>query len=276
MELPPRTRRILVTLGFRVFFRGTTSAHAENTPASTIPTVPMRNYLRARGEYPIQSLLVGLYTELPPRTRRILVRHSATLRSRRTTSAHAENTQSHTVQTGVIRNYLRARGEYDKYFGRKNWKKELPPRTRRILHNLLINFFVSGTTSAHAENTKNYQTAMKATGNYLRARGEYCSSQPSPGLAQELPPRTRRIPWNRDLTPAPMRNYLRARGEYLRGIAPAPHPWELPPRTRRILEAQAHIAESKGTTSAHAENTHSRTRYRNHRWNYLRARGEYS
>ena len=173
MELPPRTRRILVTLGFRVFFRGTTSAHAENTQSHTVQTGVIRNYLRARGEYPIQSLLVGLYTELPPRTRRILVRHSATLRSRRTTSAHAENTQSHTVQTGVIRNYLRARGEYPIQSLLVGLYTELPPRTRRILVRHSATLRSRRTTSAHAENTTSTLAGKIGKRNYLRARGEY-------------------------------------------------------------------------------------------------------
>ena len=51
---------------------GTTSAHAENTPAETIQPFVRWNYLRARGEY---------FTPM-----------SATQKEAGTTSAHAENT----------------------------------------------------------------------------------------------------------------------------------------------------------------------------------------
>ena len=71
---------------------GTTSAHAENTsPRNRMPGCPW-NYLRARGEYHVQSFSHDLGLELPPRTRRI--RNIKPMRGlvRGTTSAHAENT----------------------------------------------------------------------------------------------------------------------------------------------------------------------------------------
>ena len=71
-------------------------------------------------------------------------------------------------------------------------------------------------------------------------------------------------------------NYLRVRGEYLDMQARGSCPGELPPRARRILEAQAHIAESEGTTSACAENTWTVASLLVLPWNYLRVRGEYT
>ena len=52
MELPPRTRRIHTNMVDRLEQKGTTSAHAENTPLEGAPYVWGGNYLRARGEYP--------------------------------------------------------------------------------------------------------------------------------------------------------------------------------------------------------------------------------
>ena len=91
----------------------------------------------------------------------------------------------------------------------------------------------------------------------------------------ELPPRTRRIRHtthqgdhyggttsahaentgiSKDKRPV-QRNYLRARGEYFSlGFALYPLA-ELPPRTRRIPLIKMFLMGSRGTTSAHAENT---------------------
>ena len=72
----------------------------------------LRNYLRARGEYALDYLHGLLRTELPPRTRRILVLHAGSEKIHGTTSAHAENTGCEQQTRRVQRNYLRARGEY--------------------------------------------------------------------------------------------------------------------------------------------------------------------
>ena len=155
---------------------------------------------------------------------------------------------------------------------------ELPPRTRRILppKSLIICFL--GTTSAHAENTCQWTERLPAAWNYLRARGEYMLIPVIAEVAQELPPRTRRIrrPVSiLELThgttsahaentcfagspPPHTRNYLRARGEYRICRGPCARQGELPPRTRRIHRPLASPGNGHGTTSAHAENTRGR------------------
>ena len=152
-----------------------------------------------------------------------------------------------------------------------------------------------GTTSAHAENTFSEEHAPEPFGNYLRARGEYCSTATANSGARELPPRTRRIPLglgsvasdigttsahaentaSSTSTGRRLGNYLRARGEYVTGIMLAPSPEELPPRTRRIRNSGATGGHTYGTTSAHAENTWWGLSARKWWRNYLRARGEY-
>ena len=52
LELPPRTRRILMSVVEAKAAEGTTSAYAENTKPGSWRTPPMGNYLRVRGEYP--------------------------------------------------------------------------------------------------------------------------------------------------------------------------------------------------------------------------------
>ena len=51
--------------------------------------------------------------------------------------------------------------------------QELPPRTRRILEPSIKHCDLRGTTSAYAENTKNFSNKEVNTWNYLRVRGEY-------------------------------------------------------------------------------------------------------
>ena len=54
------------------YFRGTTSAHAENTSQHGCQDHYQWNYLRTRGEYIALGPSFGGILELPPRTRRIL------------------------------------------------------------------------------------------------------------------------------------------------------------------------------------------------------------
>ena len=131
------------------------------------------------------------------------------------------------------------------------------------------------TTSAHAENTFSSTLAWYSCRNYLRARGEYFVGGFDLFEQQELPPRTRRIPLvfgfayfeqgttsahaenTRRVSARPPHywNYLRARGEYCEGQSRHAVHPELPPRTRRILFSPIHTSIALGTTSAHAENT---------------------
>ena len=172
-ELPPRTRRIRIQIVFLGLIAGTTSAHAENTSPGGKETAARWNYLRARGEYSSTTAPISTSGELPPRTRRILSSVPSTIRRPGTTSAHAENTISRALSKSSIRNYLRARGEYNNGEAWGTLKWELPPRTRRILlkpHSILAKI---GTTSAHAENTVVASFQHRKASNYLRARGEY-------------------------------------------------------------------------------------------------------
>ena len=152
---------------------------------------------------------------------------------------------------------------------------ELPPRTRRIRTHGTQYRRPLGTTSAHAENTFRDVLVASRKRNYLRARGEYLSQEALKHYNLELPPRTRRIPLgeptaaeqagttsahaeNTVWTGTPnhkSRNYLRARGEYGADFKPSRLTWELPPRTRRIPGDRFGLGDSRGTTSAHAENT---------------------
>ena len=131
--------------------------------------------------------------ELPPRTRRIRLADIDFTQAEGTTSAHAENTFFAPIDAKKTRNYLRARGEYARSLKRCSNFSELPPRTRRIRFAFHSCFHFKGTTSAHAENTFSEEHAPEPFGNYLRARGEYCSTATANSGARELPPRTRRI-----------------------------------------------------------------------------------
>ena len=275
-ELPPRTRRIRGVFLTERMLHGTTSAHAENTGEVPTPQPAPGNYLRARGEYTTRLWDLPASVELPPRTRRIQRRGDSAHQALGTTSAHAENT-AHGAYQGLSKgNYLRARGEYSRPPKQFRPRKELPPRTRRILEGKNVTRPDSGTTSAHAENTAYQACYQPRHGNYLRARGEYGNGLFIQAFLKELPPRTRRIPsWfstsvNKSGTtsahaentrlarhrPVGWWNYLRARGEYCRQ---RPRSWpapELPPRTRRIPAPPLSGTHQPGTTSAHAENTH--------------------
>ena len=234
VELPPRTRRIPQQILGQAGVSGTTSAHAENTRRRGCQKRKNRNYLRARGEYLMWGIFGCQSWELPPRTRRILAVPAVHGEVDGTTSAHAENTLRQKRKRDSYWNYLRARGEYFTALMRCRSTSELPPRTRRILAPFRYHPRCTGTTSAHAENTHGDSISHRRRWNYLRARGEYRSTQAVFSQIVELPPRTRRIP--------------------------------APINSRHC---------SRGTTSAHAENTPNCKSFRPPTRNYLRARGEY-
>ena len=213
-----------------------------------------------------------------------------------TTSACAENTligHSNKLRLG---NYLRVRGEYCWGFGVIPSPSELPPRARRIPHNLDRCGAEGGTTSACAENTWYWCCATAQPWNYLRVRGEYGKSLGISLICLELPPRARRIQPdpqdNRyphgttsacaentrgDAVGANSRgNYLRVRGEYFPYGYGVGCPTELPPRARRIPIFWVGCHGRPGTTSACAENTLAQAGRVCSAWNYLRVRGEYA
>ena len=132
--------------------------------------------------------------ELPPRTRRIPLRDPTIWIDVGTTSAYAENTVGGCQAWVVWGNYLRVRGEYNSPKRPAADTRELPPRTRRILHTAAPSSISAGTTSAYAENTGHRTAPMWLAWNYLRVRGEYSNSPSRANGMPELPPRTRRIP----------------------------------------------------------------------------------
>ena len=137
MELPPRTRRILSSCPWKVPLIGTTSAYAENTSQPAESADPAGNYLRVRGEYASSRRRGHQAPELPPRTRRILPLPERERGAQGTTSAYAENTWPRVATADLARNYLRVRGEYPWLNHGQTTTLELPPRTRRILGEVL-------------------------------------------------------------------------------------------------------------------------------------------
>ena len=236
------------------------------------------NYLRVRGEYSFRGKNVVSGLELPPRARRIRRGPREENRNAGTTSAYAENTAVSSVAAMTARNYLRVRGEYSPNPDPVWLSAELPPRTRRILAHELGVTILMGTTSAYAENTADDVYVALHQRNYLRVRGEYDSFSSSAAFAWELPPRTRRIPYqtlpmlktlgttsayaeNTISRAGILRtggNYLRVRGEYWTALRAETLDGELPPRTRRIHASAVAVWSGCGTTSAYAENTHIR------------------
>ena len=155
------------------------------------------------------------------------------------------------------------------------FRRELPPRARRIRALNHSNFLCHGTTSACAENTAAAGWRGCRGGNYLRVRGEYFRLLSARSEPLELPPRARRIRgvmfatyvsdgttsacaentlegWPETLS---FWNYLRVRGEYNPARSTSQSEMELPPRARRIPNGALCTLKMKGTTSACAENT---------------------
>ena len=105
-----------------------------------------------------------------------------------------ENTKRGRRSISLLRNYLRARGEYKSSLKSSAPSQELPPRTRRILAIAISLTALGGTTSAYAENTLDENCEPLFDWNYLRVRGEYLLICEESCTQRELPPRARRIP----------------------------------------------------------------------------------
>ena len=152
---------------------GTTSACAENTTMSRGNSKITGNYLRVRGEYTPFIIHTPRPKELPPRARRIHTFLSFLENVNGTTSACAENTIAFCVSIVACRNYLRVRGEYICGWSSCGTFRELPPRARRIPVSGPGGTYLTGTTSACAENTIQTCILSIPRWNYLRVRGEY-------------------------------------------------------------------------------------------------------
>ena len=134
VELPPRARRIPPHPHIHATSLGTTSACAENTENQHNQQGLCGNYLRVRGEYRSLTLPARNGMELPSRARRIPKQVWCPNSTRGTTSACAENTAGLNFSLGLLRNYLRVRGEYRRIRLLQTQMWELPPRARRIQH----------------------------------------------------------------------------------------------------------------------------------------------
>ena len=134
-----------------------------------------------------------IFSELPPRARRIPYTRGVLMNHLGTTSACAENTSEQFAQCKQAGNYLRVRGEYYNPNYRTAIRLELPPRARRIPQRASSCQKLRGTTSACAENTASPRTFTPKHRNYLRVRGEYWLACGGLGVVVELPPRARRI-----------------------------------------------------------------------------------
>ena len=128
-----------------------------------------------RGEYVTHAPLPPTIKELPPRARRIQGFLFTIDVVAGTTSACAENTEYLPNCEPFAWNYLRVRGEYRRARSLTVCSVELPPRARRILHQINPYTGETGTTSACAENTGFDKIILTELRNYLRVRGEYCT-----------------------------------------------------------------------------------------------------
>ena len=230
-----------------------------------------------RGEYyPTATRLYGAW-ELPPHARRIPGTRFNTSPLVGTTSACAENTRCVHPSGGGGENYLRMRGEYRRRCSSPCLRLELPPHARRIHPIARGNTWGLRTTSACAENTRQYRDLGRRFRNYLRMRGEYQRTFLPTIIDGELPPHARRIPQVTvssvtflgttsacaENTAAPSSgrpwywNYLRMRGEYVFLVCLCRVFSELPPHARRIHFIAPIGDVDHGTTSACAENTRS-------------------
>ena len=252
--LPPPTRGILAaSLDFSAAARST-PAHAGNTLPQ--PVLGLRNpvYPRPRGEYPPPCRPAPLVQGLPPPTRGIRKPPPLWAGTRRSTPAHAGNTNDGSWLRASLKVYPRPRGEYLSIGGNTTPSMGLPPPTRGIRFLKGFPVIPIGSTPAHAGNTNALFGAPPIGWVYPRPRGEYGTSPVTLHIRIGLPPPTRGIP------PAPLNSspslrstpahagntaipncaalcwavYPRPRGEYWGLHRPASPRLGLPPPTRGI------------------------------------------
>ena len=151
MELPPHTRRRACRTSGHLATLGTTSAYAEKRIGNRLTIRWGRNYLRIRGEESHAFPGEGGRWELPPHTRRRVVRKCWKILKYGTTSAYAEKSGEVIIKDNLARNYLRIRGEEKRRRCVRYQRWELPPHTRRRVCSWCRTASRLGTTSAYAE-----------------------------------------------------------------------------------------------------------------------------
>ena len=294
MEIPPRARRRVQSVGAFRNGAGNTSACAEKSFHGAGVTWACRKYLRVRGEERPLANSGQSQGEIPPRARRRGLSPRPLRCGKGNTSACAEKSAAHSVRALKHWKYLRVRGEESFLPMRPLIMEEIPPRARKRVGAATMVHSGAGNTSACAEKREYYQEQGGEFRKYLRVRGEEQTHPEVFSASKEIPPRARR----RDLhvigvvlgegnTSAcaekrdgeirffeAQRKYLRVRGEeptYLGFVTDNP---EIPPRARRRGGAFRCGVGLTGNTSACAEKRgcsgHTRWPYRK----YLRVRGE--
>ena len=192
MEIPPRARRRVQSVGAFRNGAGNTSACAEKSVIRRGRLSTTWKYLRVRGEESTSCALVGDQEEIPPRARRrgVVICNAAVETGN--TSACAE--KSPWAATRGLRpwKYLRVRGEEPCLLvpGPANW--EIPPRARRRGPALQIVSRRAGNTSACAEKSPAHMVKTPTIRKYLRVRGEEHEGNAGAIAHEEIPPRARR------------------------------------------------------------------------------------
>ncbi len=188
----PHTRRKLAELGYGFAYRGSISAHAEETRPSPSSIRHMGVYLRTRGgNYKAQTQYLDPQG-LSPHTRRKPCPLVDTVVCEGSISAHAEETANPILIPSTTRVYLRTRG--GNFFGGPLQLTDhgLSPHTRRKQSRRGHGSGHPRSISAHAEETGRTDRAAADAGVYLRTRGGNARIAHSSSWIMGLSPHTRR------------------------------------------------------------------------------------
>ncbi|VFB06056.1 Uncharacterised protein [Corynebacterium striatum] len=252
-EIPPRARRRAIIHYYHAFRRGNTSACAEKRVCGRWCLLPLRKYLRVRGEEERGEACLYPSWEIPPRARRRATGNYGVTCVKRNTSACAEKSIPINAPGPEKWKYLRVRGEESQRSLRSQRSGEIPPRARRRVGLCWRCSAGIGNTSACAE--KRLCRGMRCCWGwkYLRVRGEEKGTQMPEKRYMEIPPRARRRGFQIRVNAAVIGNtsacaeksfalalalalegkYLRVRGEEQLLGCQYQGQVEIPPRARR-------------------------------------------
>ncbi|BAO85523.1 putative membrane protein [Caballeronia cordobensis] len=257
--------------------RGPISAYAEETRCAHSRTGPETAYLRTRGgNQSSQSANYGQAGLSPPTRRKRTLTHDRA-DGHRPISAYAEETRSECRRSRSAWAYLRVRGGNSQAAQGSATQAGPSPRTRRKRVQAIRIAFDDGPISAHAEETRDTNSAGGGWWVYLRARGGNLVHLFRKRAKRGLSPRTRRkllhgvggdlivrsISAYSEETDEPA-NCLETIGVYLRVLGgnserqrSAVAGSGLSPRTRRKHGRDSQRRRHHRAISAHAEETRS-------------------
>ncbi len=151
-----------------------------------------RGFLRSRGDAPPSMLTCGVYTSVPPLTRRCARAPRAARFRGSGSSAHAEMRRACGRPRRTPGRFLRSRGDAPMDALLNPHTRRVPPLTRRCALDRVVSVKIFPGSSAHAEMRPPAFARARGSLRFLRSRGDAPPAGIQLFASSAVPPLTRR------------------------------------------------------------------------------------